>query len=204
MPLGEAQVVAASSLAPEDELRAHVYGLLARLLAGPPDREALAAAAAMSGDESELGKAVQTFAHLCARTDAEAAAQEYQELFIGIGRGELVPFGSYYLTGFLNEKPLAKLRDDMARLGIERSADVNEPEDHVAALMEMMAGLIRGSFGPPADLARQKTFFESHIATWTGHFFADLEAAKSSVLYAALGTIGRLFVDIEETAFSMT
>lgn len=204
MPVGEAQVVAASSLAPEDGLRAHLYGLLARVLAAPPGRDALHVASGMSGDDSELGKAVQTFAHLCARTDPEAAAQEYHDLFIGVGRGELVPFGSYYLTGFLNEKPLAKLRDDMARLGIERSAGVNEPEDHVAALMDMMAGLIRGDFGQPGDLAQQKMFFESHIATWTGHFFADLETAKSSVLYAALGTIGRLFMDIEETAFSMT
>ncbi len=204
MPVAEAQDVAARSLASEDELRAHLYRLVARFLAAAPDRSDLALAAGMTGDESALGQAVQTFAHLCAHTDPEQAGQEYHDLFIGVGRGELLPFGSYYLTGFLHEKPLAKLREDMTRLGIERDPAVKEPEDHVAALMDMMAGLITGEFGAPASLERQKTFFESHLATWIGHFFADLEAAKSSVLYAALGSIGRLFIEIEETAFSMT
>lgn len=203
MSADEVQEGTASGLAPEDELRAHVYKLLAQFLAGPPDQQQLAAAAEMRGGDTELGKAVATFTHLCARTDPEQAAQEYHDLFIGIGRGELLPFGSYYLTGFLHEKPLAKLRNDMAQLGIERAPDVKEPEDHIAALAEIMAGLITGAYGEPASLEQQRTFFESHIATWAEHFFADLEGAKSSVLYAALGTIGRLFMDIEETAFSM-
>lgn len=204
MPNREAQDAVSAALAPEDELRAHLYRLLARFLAGPPSQKDLDVGAAMSGDQSELGRAVQTFAHLCARSDPERTAQEYHDLFIGLGRGELLPFGSYYLTGFLHEKPLAKLRNDMARLGIQRDPSVKEPEDHIAALMDMMAGLILGDFGAPASIAEQKRFFEAHIDNWAPHFFADLEGAKSSVLYAALGAIGRHFMTIEETAFAMS
>lgn len=206
MPSNEASSDAVRALAPEDESRAQLYHFLARFLAAPPGSEELAVAAKMSGEgaeESELASAFRTFANLASRTDAEKVNQEYQDLFIGVGRGELLPYGSYYLTGFLHEKPLAKLRGDMSKFGIERSADVKEPEDHIAALMDMMAGLITGEFGEAQPLAVQKQFFETHISGWAGHFFADLEGAKSSVLYASLGTIGRHFMEIEATAFSM-
>ncbi|MGE0613108.1 MAG: molecular chaperone, partial [Hyphomicrobiales bacterium] len=137
-------------------------------------------------------------------TGLDQVRREYHDLFIGEGRGELLPYGSYYLTGFLNEKPLARLRNDMAALGIARDPSVREPEDHIAALLDMMAGLITGEFGDPASVAEQKRFFETHLSSWVDHFFADLEGAKSSVLYAALGTVGRRFIEIEETAFSMS
>jgi TorA maturation chaperone TorD len=110
---------------------------------------------------------------------------------------------SYYLTGFLHEKPLARLRDDMARLGIARQETVKEPEDHIAALFEMMAGLIVGEFGAVASLEDQKQFFTTHVGSWAKHFFKDLEGAKASVLYAALASAGRIFMDIEEMAFTM-
>ena len=206
MPSKEASSGAARVLAPEDESRAQLYHFLARFLAAPPGSKELEIAAKMSGDsadDSELANAFRTFANLALRTDAEKVAQEYQDLFIGVGRGELLPYGSYYLTGFLHEKPLAKLRGDMSALGIERNPDVKEPEDHIAALMDMMAGLITGEFGEAQPLAVQKQFFDTHISGWARHFFADLEGAKSSVLYASLGTIGRHFMDIEATAFSM-
>ncbi len=206
MPIGEASGDPAGALAPEDELRAQLYHFLARYLAAPPSREALDVAAKMTCDEAEqsdLAKAFRTFTVLAARSEPENVAREYHDLFIGVGRGELLPYGSYYLTGFLHEKPLAKLRGDMGELGIVREADVKEPEDHIAALMDMMAGLITGEFGEPQPLAAQKQFFETHILGWAGHFFADLEGAKTSVLYAALGSIGRQFMGIEETAFSM-
>lgn len=199
----EARREVSTGLAPEDELRAHLYRLLARFLAGPPSQAELELGAAMRGDETELGKTVHTLAHLCARSKPQQVEREFHDLFIGVGRGELLPFGSYYMTGFLHEKPLAKLRNDMARLGIERNPSVKEPEDHIAALMDMMAGLIVGDFGRPASLEDQKRFFAPHLGEWAGHFFADLEAAKSSVLYAAVGAIGRQFMIIEETAFTM-
>lgn len=203
MPAGNVQEDSVGAVAPEDELRAHVYRLLALFLGSPPRPEDLEAGASIEGDDTEFGRAIATFAHLCARTSAEAAAEEYQDLFIGVARGELLPFGSYYLTGFLHEKPLAKLRNDMARIGITRAPSVKEPEDHVAALMDMTAGLIAGDFGTEVSPAEQRKFFETHIGPWAKHFFADLEGAKASVLYAALGTIGRHFMDIEETAFQM-
>ena len=204
MPVDEATREMSDTLAQEDALRAQMYRFLARLLAAPPDDALLKNISEMQGDDTDLGKSMQAFGKLAAKCDVAQVDQEYQDLFIGVGRGELLPFGSYYLTGFLHEKPLAKLRNEMAQLGIQRSADVKEPEDHIAAVLDMMAGLITGEFGAPATLAEQKKFFEAHISSWAGHFFADLEGAKSSVLYAALGTIGRTFIEIETTAFSMS
>jgi TorA maturation chaperone TorD len=204
MPVNKATREMPDSLAQEDALRVQMYRFLARLLAAPPDKALLEKISKMGGDETDLGKAMLSFAKLAASTDPAHAEQEYNDLFIGLARGELLPYGSYYLTGFLHEKPLAKLRNEMAALGIERAEGVKEPEDHIAALMDMMAGLIIGEYGEPASVAEQKKFFEAHISSWAGHFFADLEAAKSSVLYAALGSIGRSFMEIEATAFSMS
>lgn len=188
---------------PEDRLRAHQYQLLARFLAAPPDRTLLELAAGLSGDDTDLGRGLATLARLAAATTEQAAAEEYHDLFIGVGRGELVPYASYYLTGFLHEKPLAKLRVDMARLGIARAEGVSEPEDHIAALCEMMAGLITGAFGAPLGLADQRRFFEAHLAPWAERFFEDLERARSARLYTPIGTLGRAFMTIETAAFEM-
>ena len=154
-------------------------------------------------DGSELG---QTFGRLAARAaecTAAAAAREYTALFIGVGRGELLPYGSYYLTGFLNEKPLAALRADMRRLGLRRDESFKEPEDHIGSLAAMMAGLVGGELGEPASLEVQREFFASHIGNWAPHLFGDLEKAATADLYRPVGTIGRLFMVIEETAFGM-
>ena len=204
MPVEEATREMTDALAPEDVLRAQMYRFLARLLAAPPDEALLKSVAGMDGDETDLGKAMLSFAKLASKSNLPQTEEEYHDLFIGVARGELLPYGSYYLTGFLHEKPLSKLRNDMARIGIARDAKHKEPEDHIAALMDMMAGLITGEFGDPAPLAEQKKFFEAHISSWASHFFADLEGAKSSVLYAALGNVGRSFMEIEATAFSMS
>lgn len=190
-------------IAEEDRLRASVYALLARYLRHPPDAEALAAARALMGDESELGEAFSALGTVARVMNVEAVDREYHALFIGLGRGELLPYGSYYLTGFLNEKPLAKLRASMATLGIERLEGIKEPEDHIGSLMEMMAGLILGSFGPPLSIAEQRAFFSNHIEPWAPYFFKDLEAAKGSVFYLPVATVGRVFMEIEEAAFSM-
>jgi len=188
---------------PEEQLRAHLYRLLARFLSGPPSPATLEIGAALSGDHSELGRAIAAFAHICARSQAATVSEEYHELFIGLVRGELVPYGSYYLTGFLHEKPLAKLRQDMGRLGVERDPDVLDPEDHIASLCEMMAGFIDGSLGRAFSLEQQKAFFTAHIGSWAPVLFRDMEAAKASVLYATLGSVGRIFLEIEEGAFAM-
>jgi TorA maturation chaperone TorD len=188
----------------EDALRAQLYRLLSRLLAGAPDRDLLGRMAAMEGDDTPLGRGIATLAARATEASPPAVAREYADLFIGVCRGELVPFASYYLTGFLNEKPLARLRGEMARLGIARAEHVKEPEDHIAALCEMMAGLIEGSFGDPAPVSAQRRFFDGHLAAWAPQFFADLESAKAAVLYAPIGTIGQAFMAIEATAFTMS
>lgn len=198
-----AEVVGEDAILGEDRLRAHPYQLLARLLAGPADAPLLRLASGFTGDDTEFGRALGSLAERAGQTTPEAASREYHDLFIGIGRGELVPYASYYLTGFLNEKPLAKLRSDMARLGIARAEDVKEPEDHIAALCEMMAGLITGAFGAPLELPAQRAFFERHLAAWAPVFFADLEKAEAAWLYAPVGTLGRVFMGIERTAFAM-
>ena len=187
----------------EDALRADLYGFVAALLAGPPSQELIDQAAALSGDESDIGKGVRALARLAASMNEKAVRSEYNALFIGLGRGELLPYASFYLTGFLNEKPLATLRGHMSKLGIARDPAVKDPEDHIASLFEMMAGLIRRDFGGELGLADQEAFFNSHLATWAGHFFSDLEGAKGSVFYAPVGTIGRTFIEIEIEAFRM-
>lgn len=191
-------------IAEEDRLRADLYGFLSALLSAPPDRELLARIAGLSGDDTPLGEAIGTLAKLARAATPASVEREFNALFIGLGRGELLPYASYYLTGFLNEKPLALLRRDMKALRINRAPNVYEPEDNIGSLMEMMAGLIRGSFGAPAPLSRQKEFFNRHIAPWAKHFFADLEGAKGSVFYTPVGTVGRLFMEIESEAFRMS
>jgi TorA maturation chaperone TorD len=190
-------------VSPEEQLRAHHYQLLARYLAAPPDDGLLRLSAGFQGDDTPLGQALAGLAREAAGCTPKAAEAEYFELFIGVGRGELVPYGSYYLTGFLNEKPLAKLRLDMSRLGIARAEQVKEPEDHIAAICEMMAGLITGAFGAPLDLRAQRAFFDAHLAPWGERFFADLESARAARLYRPIGTLGRRFLEIETTAFDM-
>ncbi len=199
-PSGQAAV---PTVAEEDGLRADLYDLLAALLAGPPSRAFLGRLASLSGDSSPLGQAITALARLARATTERAAEREYNALFIGLSRGELLPYASYYLTGFLHEKPLALLRNDMARLGIARTEGTSEPEDNIASLCEIMAGLIRGRFGEPADLTAQRDFFAAHLAPWAGHFFTDLEGAEHSVLYAPVGALGRHFVEIEREAFRM-
>ncbi len=191
-------------IAEEDRLRAEFYDFLGRLLAAPPDGALLERMAALRGDESDLGQAVQAMARVARVTRPEAAEREFTALFIGLGRGELLPYASYYLTGFLNEKPLAQLRQDMAARRITRAPNVYEPEDNIASLMEMMAGMILGRFGAPVPLADQRMFWNRHIGPWSGHFFSDLEAAEASVLYASVGTAGRLFTEIEREGFRMS
>ena len=187
----------------EDRLRADFYNFLGLLLAGPPDQMVLDQTAGLGGDDTDLGQAITALARVAKVTKPAAAEREFNALFIGLGRGELLPYASYYLTGFLNEKPLAQLRSDMAARGITRAANVYEPEDNIASLMEMMAGMIVGRFGEPASLDQQKTFWNKHIGPWAAHFYSDLEAAKNSVLYASVGTAGRVFMEIEREGFRM-
>jgi len=191
------------STSEEDLLRADLYDYLAALLSRPPSGELLGQTGELTGDDTDLGQAIDALSRLARVTKTSTAEREFNALFIGMARGELLPYASFYLTGFLNEKPLAVLRKDMLGLTIERAPNVFEPEDNIASLCEMMAGMIRGRFGAPADIVQQRDFFNKHIGPWASHFFKDLEGAKNSVLYAPIGTVGRVFMDIEKEAFRM-
>lgn len=194
----------AAEIMEEDRTRAQLYRLLAALLARVPGGETLGNVAALSGDaSSELGRAIASLAATAAEIDPAALDDQYHDLFIGVGRGEFMPYGSYYLTGFVYEKPLARLRDDMARLGIARAEGVKEPEDHVASLCDMMAGLIEGEFEGGADISVQRNFFDAHLGPWVAQFFADLEKTEKSEFYRTVGSVGRIFAEIESTAFEM-
>lgn len=190
-------------VAEEDALRAGLYEFLAALLANPPTEKTIASARALSGDETELGQAIRALSRVASAASMASTKREFNNLFIGVGRGELLPYASYYMTGFLNEKPLAILRNDMQSLGIERAPTVFEPEDNIASLCEMMAGLITGKFGSPVSLDRQKQFFDKHLGPWAKHFFSDLEGAKGSLFYAPVGAVGRVFMGIEKEAFRL-
>ncbi|MEX0503814.1 molecular chaperone [Alphaproteobacteria bacterium LSUCC0719] len=192
-----------NSLTEDDRLRAEMYEFLAMMLRQEPSDELIGLVAGLKGDSSSIGSASTVLATLASKIANDEIRDEYMRLFIGVGRGELLPYASYYLTGFLNDKPLAKLRNEMQVMGIERAEGVKDPEDHIASLFDIMAGLIRGTFDAPNDLAAQATFFKTHIDPWAPLLMQDIEAAKSAVFYAPVGTIGRAFMEIESEAFDM-
>ena len=187
----------------EDALRAKWYSAIAALLARAPSAELLAELGRMEGDDTPFGQAVGALAAAARGSDATAAGREYDALFIGMTQGELTPYASYYLTGFLHEKPLARLRQDLAKLGVAKDESVVEPEDHIAMLLETMAGLITGAYGDALSIDDQRAFFDAHIGSWAPKFFSDLEAAEYAVLYMPVGALGRLLVAIEKDGFAM-
>ncbi|MES0812177.1 molecular chaperone TorD family protein [Roseibium sp. SCPC15] len=188
---------------PEDRARADLYDFMGLLLVKPADAELLQKLAGLKGDDTPIGNALSVLAKIASVTSPETAEREFNALFIGLGRGELLPYASHYLTGFLNEKPLANLREDMAKRGISRAEGKHEPEDNIASLMEMMGGMIVGRFGSVTSVGEQRAFFKAHVEPWAIHFFTDLEATKSSVFYGAIGSLGRHFMEVETEAFGM-
>jgi TorA maturation chaperone TorD len=193
--------LAEPALSDPDLLRSRQYAFLSRLLGAAPDAALLGQIAAMTGDATPLGRAYGALAQAAARTTPAAVGREFFELFVGVGRGELLPYASFYLTGFLNERPLAELRRDLARLGVVRADGRHEPEDHMASVCEVMAGLASGRFA--ADGADEAAFFARHLAPWAGQFFDDLAVAPSAGFYRPVAEIGRTFVDIETRAFAL-
>lgn len=181
--------------------RARIFALLGRLLVAAPDAGLLSALRNLRGDSTVLGEAYGALAEAAAHADPVKAEREFHDLFIGLGRGELLPFASYYLTGFLHDRPLAELRGDLARLGLERAADVSEPEDHIGSECEVYAGLLSGSFEGGAEEA--EAFFGKHLRPWAGRFFADLEKAGAAQFYRAVGQLGRVAFEIEQAALGL-
>ncbi|CAO3439799.1 TorD/DmsD family molecular chaperone [Azospirillum endophyticum] len=181
-----------------DGLRADVYRLLALTLAAPPSADLLVLLGNLTGDLTPLGRAFDDLASRARGTAPQSVEREFNALFIGVVQGELVPYASYYRTGFLTDRPLSALRADLQALGLERAPDVSEPEDHIAALCDVMAMLIREG----ADPAVQRHMLDSHLTPWAGRFFQDLEKAEAAGLYRPVGTIGRLFLEIEQEALN--
>ena len=185
-----------------DQLRAAEYGLLSLLLGKAPDADTLSRVAALKGDASDLGMAHVELAAVAAAADDRSVSKEFFDLFIGLGRGDLLPYASYYMTGFLHERPLARVREDLDGLGIERAGISREPEDHIAILLEVMAGLAQGEF--EADFAEQARLFDRHLKPWASRMFADLEMSASAKFYRAVGRVGRVFMELETEAFTLS
>jgi TorA maturation chaperone TorD len=200
-PMNDAPAPSASGADDVDLLRAHEYDLLAILLGRAPTRDVLDQLCELKGDGSPLGLAHLALAEAAAAADPDALQREFFDLFVGVTRGELLPYASYYLTGFLYERPLASVRESLATLGITRADNMFEPEDHIAILCEVMAGLTAGRFEIEAGADRR--FFERHLRPWAPRFFADLETANAARFYRVVGRIGSLFMDIEAEAFAM-
>jgi TorA maturation chaperone TorD len=184
-----------------DRARAQEYTLLAALLLRAPTAGVLAQLSRLQGDATPLGLAHIALAEAATATESAAVQREFFELFIGVGRSELLPYASYYLTGFLNERPLANLRGDLARLGLARAKGRGDPEDHIGTLCEVMSGMASRCF--PVEPGAEQRFFARHVAPWAGRFFLDLEMAKAAEFYRAVGAVGRTFMEIEAQAFAM-
>ncbi len=187
----------------EQRYRASAYGLLAALLRAPPERALLDYVSDLSpaGEENsdELAQALADLAAASREADPAALDDEYHALFIGVGGGELMPYGSWYLTGYMMEQPLADLRDDLARLGFERNAEVREPEDHISALFEVFSVMIADA----VSLDEQRDFYQKHVLPWVARFFDDLDKARSAEFYRTVARFGAAFNQLESTYLSM-
>jgi len=192
-----------ASIDEEDQLRADMYSFLASLLRSEPSADLVEQLTLLKSDNTPIGNAIKVLAKLASSLDLHEIRDEYVKIFIGVGRGEILPFASYYLTGFLKDKPLAKLRNDMKEIGIEMSADVKEPEDHIASLFDIMSGVILGKFDRKFSITEQRDFFNKHLAPWVELLMRDIEASKIAVFYAPVGTLGREFIEIERSSFKM-
>lgn len=194
-------------LAAEDAARADLYALLAHLFHAAPDADLLAVLAnaddiSAKAPHSVVGDAWRKLQSAASAADPEALAQEFQDLFVGVGSGEVMAYGSWHLTGFLMEEPLARLRDDLAQLGFSRLQSAAEPEDHIAALAEVMRLLVRGGDGiPAAAFEVQKDFFTRHLRPWYARFAEHLAKAPSANFYRVVAELTKTFLDTETALF---
>lgn len=195
----------------EDLARADLYGLLASLFYQAPTNDLLhrIAASAAYGNgqsapqEADLTIAWQDLVHLAAQSNEKDWKSEYEEYFIGVGKQEIFLYGSYYLTGFLNEKPLVELRRDLAALGIAGSESITETEDHIATLCEVMRYLIAGEDLSISNLTQQKKFFNEHIRTWVELLFDAVRQKEDVTHYQAVVALAKAFFAAEGQAFDM-
>jgi TorA maturation chaperone TorD len=185
-----------------DSARAREYALLATLLSHSPNAQLLSRLAGLRYDISPMGLAHSALAEAAQQASEESVAREFFALFAGLRDAALLPYASHYLTETLYGRPLARLRETLQHLGIEKAPERIEPEDHAGFLCEVMAGLVGGDISAPDGTDR--SFFEEHLASWMGRFFVDLETTKFADFYRSVGTLGRTFIDIEAHAFALS
>lgn len=192
---------------PQDEARADFYGLMARLFYAAPDAgllEALAGSAELDAESTRaaLPAAWSALRRAAAEATAEAVSAEYEQTFIGVGKAEVMLYGSFYLAGFLNEKPLAELRSDLAALGFARNSSASEPEDHIAGLADVMRQLILDQGSVPEDRdATQRQFFARHLEPWYDRLCDAIEAAPETDFYRNVAGFTRAFLELEHEFF---
>jgi len=196
-----------SGLLQEDRARADFYALIARLFYAGPDAALLAAIAAASapgGDDADLPllAAWNALVATAATADAEAARQEYDQVFVGTGKAEITPYASHYLAEVMQERVLVRLREELADMGLARSQSATEYEDHLSGLCEIMRHLI---FFGPGDVAvqKQKTFFLEYLEPWYGNFCAAVMASQDTDFYKNVARFTKAFMDVERNSFAM-
>jgi TorA maturation chaperone TorD len=191
-----------AAVSEEEQARAGVYALFGALLRDIPTPGLLDRIRRLEAAKGRDDFALAWEGLRLAAREARAAelSDEYHLLFIGLGRGELVPYGSWYQTGFLMERPLGILRGDLAELGFERGPQVREPEDHVAALCEVMSAL---ALDPRTPVERQRDFYRAHLGPWVERFWRDLEQAQTAVFYKSVARLGSAFDALERRYLEM-
>jgi TorA maturation chaperone TorD len=198
-----------AAVAPEDQARADWYALIARLLFSAPDDRLLKSLAqadslAAQSTDSALDLAWEELIAAASVLEADAVSDEYATLFISVGTPQINPYASFYLAGFMMEKPLASLRSDLAALGLARAEQATELEDHLASLCETMRLLIIGASGwEPRSLQEQRAFFMKHIAPWYARCLKDIRSAQDANFYRKVADLAQAFFEIEYQAFEM-
>ncbi len=183
----------------EDQARSGTYMILASVLSDIPSQDLIdylrhIESPETGEDPGEIGEAWQALKEAALETDRDALDDEYHALFIGVGRGEVVQYGSWHMTGFLMDTPLSELRDDLRSLGFEPDPDVKEPEDHISAICETMSILINAD---DIESFQQRRFFIRHLHPWAEKFFREVQEAKSADFYRAVGLLGERFIKLE-------
>jgi TorA maturation chaperone TorD len=193
----------------EEQGRANIYGLLARLLLAPPDDALLGSLAGAdsivsAASDQPLDRAWDQLSLAARLMPFDAVRDEFNELFVSTSVPKINPYGSLYMAGFLHEKPLAALRTDLAQLGLARRRGVPETEDHLGALCETMRRMIMGGQGLARQpVERQHEFFEVHIAPWSGVCLGHLRQAEGARFYPRVADLAEAFFDIERAAFEV-
>lgn len=189
----------------EETARADLYGLLAALFYAPP-APALLEAIAAAPTETEASSLQQSWAALsgfCKEKNADSVREEYDLLFVSVGKPDIILYGSYYLSGFMMEKPLAELRTELSRLGLQRVESVIESEDHIASLCEVMRYLIASDDPVNANVAAQKQFFSNHVQPWVLDLCAAIIDHPDAQFYRLVAQLAKDFFEVEIQAFDM-